>query len=160
MKSEKGVTLMSLATYIVLMLIVIAILTTVSMNFQSNVKQINKQGTEISEISKFNMYFLQEVKKQGNNISSISNSEISFISGNQYIYKDNKIYLENITQGTSITIATSIIKCEFNKKIENGKDIVIVTIQAKNTNEITNEYVINNEQDYANYEDEETYIYN
>lgn len=160
MKSEKGVTLMSLATYIVLMLIIIAILTTVSMNFQSNVKQINEQGTEISEISKFNMYFLQEVKKQGNNISSISNSEISFISGNQYIYKDNKIYLENITQGTSITIATSIIKCEFNKKIENGKDIVIVTIQAKNTNEITNEYVINNEQDYANYEDEETYIYN
>ena len=64
MKSEKGVTLMSLATYIVLMLIVIAILTTVSMNFQSNLKQINEQGTEVSEISKFNMYFLQEVKKQ------------------------------------------------------------------------------------------------
>lgn len=158
MKSEKGVTLMSLATYIVLMLIVIAILTTVSMNFQSNLKQINEEGTEVSEISKFNMYFLQEVKKQGNNINSISNNEISFTTGNKYVYKANKIYLENGAQGTSIIIASDIIKCEFNNKIENGKDIVIVTIQANNTNETINEYVLNNEAIYFGYEDEETYI--
>lgn len=159
MKSEKGVTLMSLATYIVLMMIVIAILATVRTNFQSNLKEINQQGTEVSEISKFNMYFLQEVKKQGNKINSISNNEISFITGNKYIYRDNKIYLEDVTDGTSIIIASNIIKCVFDKSVENGKNIVSVTIQANNANETINEYVLNNEQVYTDYEDEETYIY-
>lgn len=162
MKSEKGVTLMSLATYIVLMLIVIAILATVRTSFQSNIKEINKEGTEFSEISKFNMYFLQEVKKQGNRIDSISNSntEITFSNGNTYTYKNNEIYLQNATDGTSITIASNINKCEFNKKIENGKNIVTVTIRANKTEEITNEYVLNEEENYSNYEDEDTYIYN
>lgn len=160
MKSEKGITLMSLATYIVLMLIVIAVLATVRMNFQSNIKEINKEGTEVSEISKFNMYFLQEVKKQGNKVNLVSNNEIVFTTGNKYVYKDNRIYLQNITDESSITIANDIIKCEFSKKIENGKDIVTVTIQAKNTNENINEYVLNNEEDYLYYEDEEAYTYN
>lgn len=161
MKSEKGVTLMSLATYIVLMLIVVAILATVRTNFQSNLKQMNDQGTEASEISKFNMYFLQEVKKQGNNIKEISDdkNEISFTTGNKYIYRNNKIYLEN-SDGTSIEVASNISKCKFNKKIENGKNIVIVTIQVGSADETTNEYVLDNEQSYSNFEEEETYIYN
>lgn len=158
MKSKKGVTLMSLAIYIVLILIVVAILATVRTNFQSSVKQINEQGSQSSEISKFNMYFLQEVKKQGNNINSISSTEISFTSGNVYSYNNKKIYLQNEENDTSIEIAKDINNCNFEQKMENGKNIVTVTIQAKNTAQITNEYVLNNEENYFNYEDEETYI--
>lgn len=162
MKSEKGITLMSLAIYIIVVLIVMSILMTVRSSFQSNVKEISKEGTESSEISKFNIYFLQEVKKQGNSIKSISesNDEISFTTGNKYIYKENKIYLENEIDKTSIIIANDISKCEFNKKIENGKNIVSVTIQAKNTDEIISEYVLSNEEFYTQYDNEESYVYN
>ena len=160
MKSEKGVTLMSLATYVVLMLIVIAILATVMTSFQSNIREINKEGTEFSEISKFNMYFLQEVKKQGNKIDSISNTKIKFSSGNTYTYENNEIYLQNQTDAASIILASNIIDCTFNKKIENGKNIVIVKIKTNKTGEITNEYVLIEEEQRSNYEDEDTYIYN
>mgnify|MGYP003290963836 CR=1 FL=1 len=38
------------------------------MNFQNGIKDDSSKGTEIAEINKFNMYFLQEVKKQGADI--------------------------------------------------------------------------------------------
>jgi len=69
MKSQRGVTLSSLAIYIVLIFVVLAILATVSLNFQTGIKDINSEGTEIIEISKFNMYFLKEVKMNGNKIT-------------------------------------------------------------------------------------------
>ena len=157
MKSERAVTLMSLAIYIILIMITITILTTVISNFQNNIKNINEEGTEISEINKFNMYFLQEAKKQGNHIESISDSEVIFSSGNKYIFRDRGIYLEN-AGGTSINIANNIASCKFSTKIETGKTVIIVKIRPNNTNEKTNEYVLSNEQIASNYEDESNYI--
>ena len=157
MKSERAVTLMSLAIYIILIMITITILTTVISNFQNNIKNINEEGTEISEINKFNIYFLQEAKKQGNHIESISDSEVIFSSGNKYIFRDRGIYLEN-AEGTSINIANNIASCKFSTKIETGKTVIIVKIRPNNTNEKTNEYVLSNEQIASNYEDESNYI--
>ena len=158
MKSERAVTLMSLAIYIILIMITITILTTVVSNFQNNIRNINEEGTEISEINKFNMYFLQEVKKQGNSINTISDREIIFSSGNKYIFRNNGIYLENDIDNTSINIANNIANCKFSTKIESGKTIIIVTIRPNNTKEKTNEYVLNSEQIASNYDDESNYI--
>ena len=68
MKSEKGITLTSLAIYIMVVIIVVGILATITVSLRSNIKDINKEGTSDIEIDKFNMYFLQDVKKQGNQI--------------------------------------------------------------------------------------------
>ena len=152
MKSEKGVTLMSLAIYIVLMMIVIAILATVRTNFQSNLNEINQQGAEFSEISKFNMYFLQEVKKQGNDIKSISNNEILFTMGNKYTFKNNAIYLND-----NINIAENIKDCIFSNDLVNGKKIIKVIIIVENIYAQEMEYVLNNENLVQKYEDEVEY---
>lgn len=161
MKSQKGVTLTSLTIYIVIIFIVLAILATVTSNFQSGIKEINQKGTEASEINKFNVYFLQEVKKQGNDIIGINENSITFSTKNKYEYDSNKGIINLIEENKTIKIAEDIESCEFRKNIENGKTIVTVEIKPKNSDETsTIEYVLNSEKSDYKYEDEQEYTHN
>ena len=153
MKSQKGITLTSVTIYIVLVLIVVAILATVTSNFQSSVKEITKEGTEITEIDKFNMFFLQEVKKQGNGIEKISNTEILFKTGNKYTFNYNSINLND-----NIIILENIENCEFSTKLENGKIVIIVKIKIKDLEEQVKEYVLSGNEYEDTYVDEQDYI--
>lgn len=154
MKSQKGVTLTSLAIYIIMLIIVIGILGVISANFQNSVKDINEQGAENVEIDKFNVYFLQEIKKTGNEILSINSTEIEFITNNKYTFKESSIYLND-----NIKIAQDIRKCEFSQSLINGKTIITVNIQAENNEEKTIDYVLNEDNYEIGYENEEDYIY-
>ncbi len=163
MKSQRGITLASLAIYIVLIFIVLGILAVVRSNFQSGVKEINDEGTEISEINNFNMYFLQEVKKQGNKVFNINsdNKEISFITGITFKYNatDKIIYMQE-SSNVSIKIANNIANCKFDELLENGKKIIRVTIKTENSEEKTIDYVLNSEEITSTYEDEKEYVHN
>jgi len=156
MKSQKGVTLTSLAIYITIVLIVIGILATITANLQGNIKEIYAEGTNNSEIDKFNVYFLKEVKKQGNEIDKISDDkyEVLFTTGNRYTYNSSNkcIYLNN-----SIKIAENIEKCKFFEKIENQKIFIKVTIKAINGEEKSIDYVLSNEEVVGDLEDETNY---
>lgn len=166
MRSQKGITLTSLATYVVLIFVVLAILATVTANFQSSVKEINQKGTDITEVNKFNSYFLQEVKRQENEIIEITENSIEFSSKNRYEFdkNDNIINLIEMDEAGNINktikIADNIENCKFDKGLQNGKTIITVKIKAKNTDEITNEYVLNTDKLTSKYEDEDDYIYN
>lgn len=154
MKSQRGVTLTSLATYIMLVLIIVGILATITANFRNNIKEINKEGTNNSEIDKFNIYFLKEVKKQGNEVEAISDNEILFTMGNKYTFKDdNSIYLND-----NIKIAENIEKCVFSNSLVDGKKVITVIIKANNAEEKTMEYVLSNEAYSSSYEDENDYF--
>ena len=72
MRNQKGITLTSLIIYIVLIFVIIDILARVSVYFTSNMSEISKESASISEIDKFNMYFLKDTKKTGNKIKSVS----------------------------------------------------------------------------------------
>ena len=155
MKSQKGVTLTSLVIYIAIVLIVVGILAVISANFQNNIKEMHREGTNNSEIDKFNVSFLKEVKKQGNEITSISNNEILFTTGNKYTFKnDNSIYLND-----NIKIAENIEKCAFSNSLENDKNVIIITIKAINGEEKTMEYVLSNKSYSQSYENEDAYVY-
>lgn len=154
MNSQKGVTLTSLAIYIVLVLIVLGVLATITTNFQIGIKGVNDEGTKNAEIDKFNLYFLKEVKKSGNSISDITSSEIGFKTNNIYSYKDNAIYLND-----NIKIAEDITKCEFSQSLVDGKTIITVTIKAKNSEERNIEYVLSDSENAYTYEDEGTYTH-
>ena len=153
MKSQKGVTLTSLVIYIMLVLIIVGILATITLCFQNGIKEINNEGTNNSEVDKFNVYFLKEVKKQGNEVQEVSDTEILFKEGNKYTFKkDNAIYLND-----NIKIAENIQKCSFESNLENGKVIITVKIKAQNAEERTIEYILNNQDDHSSYEDENDY---
>ena len=158
MKSQKGITLVSVAIYIVIFFIVLGILATITANMQSGIRDLNSEGTQVAEINKFNMYFLDEVKKQGNAVQEINNTntQITFTSGKQFQFDDENKQIKLIDLENTLVIAKYIEKCEFEQDEENGKTIIRVTIQAQNSQEITNEYVMN--FDYIAYENEENYI--
>ena len=154
MNSQRGVTLTSLAIYIIIIVIIMGILGVVSVNFQNSVKDINKKGSENIEIDKFNMYFLKEVKRTGNEILLITPTEIEFGTNNRYTFSGNSIYLND-----NIKIAQDIRNCEFSQSSINGKIIITVKIQTENNEEKTIDYVLNEDNYEIGYENEDDYIY-
>lgn len=68
MKSQKGVTLMSLIVYVVAFLIVIGIVGTITTFFYSNYSFLDKKSTVAAEYSKLNLIFAEENKAKGNYI--------------------------------------------------------------------------------------------
>lgn len=157
MKSQKGVTLTSLAIYIVVVLIVLGILAVISGTFQGNIKEIYTEGTNNAEIDKLNVYLLREVKRQGNEISTISNNEVVFTTVNKYTFSSANqcVFLNN-----NIKIAENIEKCVFAKSTVNGKTVITLTIKAVNSEEKTMEYVLNSNTYNPSYEDESDYTNN
>ena len=158
MKSQKGITLTSLVIYILVTLIVLGILATITANFQSNVKEINREGTGTSEIDKFNIYFLKEVKREGNRINTITNNQISFTTGNTYAFESNEnaIYLRNGNR--NIKISENIESCNFSSDLENGKTVIVVRIKAINSELKVESYVLYGEENSTSYEDENRYV--
>lgn len=157
MNSQKGITLTSLTIYITILLIVVGILTVIFGTFQSNIGEIYSEGTNNVEIDKFNIYFLREVKRQGNEISAISENEIEFTTENKYTYNNNEqcIYLND-----SIKIAENIEKCIFDDTdLDNGKTVITVLIKTVNGEEKTVDYVLSNKNMNNSYENEIDYTF-
>lgn len=96
MKSEKGVTIASLTIYVIAMLAVVGIIATITSFFYTNVTNLEDSSANVSEITKFNMYFLQEVKNNNNEIIELKENSITFATGNVFTFQDNSIYLNNI----------------------------------------------------------------
>ncbi len=142
MKSERGVTTISVTIYIIAMLLAVTIIGMLTgffyknVDISSNADDINKQYT------KFNAYFTEEVNISGNTIVEMqvkdegTENELSFVvfsSGNQYTFiKQNKgIYFGNTK------IATNIEECKFEKQENNGKTNITVKIVADNLDRTT-----------------------
>lgn len=116
MKSEKGITLISLIIYVIGMAIVIALVSTLTSYFYKNI-DIDSVSNYTSEYTKFTSVILDEINKEGNKIieskSTNKNGKqvnyIIFSSGNQYTFmeENNSIYKNNIK------ICQNIELCKF-----------------------------------------------
>ena len=93
MKSNRGVTIASLTIYVIAMLAVVGIIATITSFFYTNVTNLEDSSANVSEITKFNMYFLQEVKKTNNEIIELKENSITFSTGNVVTFQNNSIYL-------------------------------------------------------------------
>lgn len=131
MKSDRGVTTTSLIIYIIAMTIVVGIIATINSFFYSNVMNIEDESSNISELTKFNMYFLADIKKENNDIIKISENAITFSSGNTFTFQDNAIYLN------SIRICENVKNLQFNVNKYTDKNIVNVLITIGDNMEYT-----------------------
>jgi len=105
MKSSKGITLISLITYIVGMVIAVAIISTITTYFSKNVSLSDLKNTEI-EYSKFSSVFTKEIHIKNNKVIECYTqgegtekiSYIIFSTGNQYTYmaQDKSIFKNKI----------------------------------------------------------------
>ena len=96
MKREKGITLLSLIVYIIVMLIVIGVMSSITSNFYKNTDAIKGNVEEVVKFNKFNNYFLKEVKRKNNAVDTVSSNYILFTSGNSFSLSNNVIYYNNI----------------------------------------------------------------
>ena len=141
-KSEKGVTLISLIIYVLILVIVVSMLSAVSSVFFNNTEYLTNNAKYISEFNKFNMYFIEDVKK--NKSAEVTSNQIKFEDGTVYTYvlNDRGIYRNKVK------ICENIAYCMFEdeEKVVNNvtKKIIIVkvVIDASNLFETTNRYVL------------------
>ena len=124
-KSEKGITLTALVVYMVIMVIIIGIMTTISSGFFKNVYNVIDTPQYLSEMNKFIMFFGVDVKNYNN--ATVTNDTIQFENGPTYKYKDGYIYRNDVA------IAKRIMNCTFTgSQIEVSnvtKNIINVNVQ-------------------------------
>lgn len=113
MRNNKGITLISLITYIIGLTIVIALIATLTSYFYKNinVKDINNDTTQYT---KFSSVFIEEINTKNNSVIDCKTltdgiSYIIFSSGNQYTFYANSksIYKNNVK------ICNNVILCDF-----------------------------------------------
>ena len=125
LSSEKGVTLSALVLYMVIMVIVIGIMTTISSFFFRNVYSVIDTPKYLSEMNKFIMFFGVDVKNYS--YATVTDDTIQFENGPTYKYQDGYIYRNDLA------IANAIMNCTFTgSEIEVGnvtKNIINVNVQ-------------------------------
>lgn len=127
MKSQKGVTLISLTVYIISLTIVIAILATISSYFYTNTEFI-KDIDPITEYTTFSNYFSKEVNTPNIEILESGDNYVVFDNGTQYTFvEENQGIYRN-----KVKICNNIEECSFEEGTnDNGKTTVKVTIKIK-----------------------------
>ena len=149
MKSERGVTLVSLIIYVIAMVITVTVVTIVTSYFYKNIDVEPEKYTFYSEFTKIETFFAEEANWQGNSILEVSDSKndnpnieqqyVAFSSGNQYTYViENKAIYKN-----NVKIASGIEDCQFEEKIINGKETINVRIKIQDK-EKQIDYVLKN----------------
>ena len=143
MKSQKGVTLISLTIYIIAFAIVIGIIATISGYFYGNLRDSNVELDPISEFITFNTFFSKEINTKNIESQCGENGEqkyIVFIKGEslvQYTFTKNAIFRNNIK------ICKNIDDCSFSQGVENGKQIINVLFKSGNYTK-NQKYIIQN----------------
>lgn len=143
MKSQKGITILSLTVYVIVFAIVIGIISTITSFFYKDVKGIIVDINPITEFTTFNSYFVDEVNHNNLKVTQCGSENnqnyIVFSNGVQYTYVSaNKGIYKN-----KIKICRDISGCTFEQKIEEGKTIITVKLQAGNEEKVIN-YTLKN----------------
>lgn len=126
MKSQKGITLMSLVVYVIVMTIAIAVIGSIISKFYNNTDSMQADTKEVIEFNKFNTYFLKEIKTSNNEVDKLDAKYILFTSGNSFSYSNNSIYYNNIA------ICKNVKDITFSFPEEEKKDIINVNIKFDN----------------------------
>ena len=129
MRTQKGITLVSLVVYIVIMIMAIGVMSRVSIEFYKNTQALEKDTSDLVEFINFNNYFIKEIKMANNKIDKIAEdgNYILFKSGNSFSLKENSIFYNNIE------ISKNVKELQFMyEKDDNGNNITdIVNVSIK-----------------------------
>lgn len=132
MKSQKGVTLISLTIYVIALTIVVSIVSVISTYFYKNMSSSANTINPLIEYTKFNSFFADEVNHS--QIKVLEYKEQTEEDKSSYIAFDNDIQYTFIPENKAIyrnnvKICREVESCNFEHKISNGKNVVVVTIQ-------------------------------
>lgn len=134
-RNTNGITLTSVIIYVIGMVLVVGIISTLTSFFYKNVniEDINKDTTQYT---KFSGIFLNEINKENNYIidcKSVNDSEenvsyIIFATGNQYTFiKENNSIYKN-----QLKICEGVQNCDFSFKFINSEYVIKVDFKTDN----------------------------
>lgn len=125
MKSQKGVTLISLTIYVISMVTIVAIVAVISGYFYTNIEATSNTVNPLTEYTKFNSFFSDEINHEAIKVLECKENYVVFDNGAQYTYiPENKGIYRN-----QVKIANEVKSCTFEYKIMNGKNVVAVELQ-------------------------------
>jgi len=137
--SNKGVTLISVIIYVLVMTIVVGIIATITSFFYANVVTLEEGINGETEFSKFNIFFLEDTKVSGNTVTDIdqNGSYIVFKNGNKYSFLGDGIYLNKVK------LSKNISSCEFEviRNYDKTSVKVLITVE-DNNNQYIKEYML------------------
>ena len=140
MKSQKGITLISVTIYIIAMSVIIAIIAVISSYFYKNVDVSSTHINPLTEYIKFNSFFTDVANHSNIRVLECKQNYIVFDNGKQYTFvAKNKGVYEN-----KVKICREVENCTFNHIIKNGKHIVEVKIKIGNEQEKSMQYTLRN----------------
>ena len=125
MYKESGITLLSLVLYVIIMIIVIGIMSSVTRNFYTNINSVQIAKEDILEFNTFNSYFLKEVKSANTNVDKVDPNYILFSSWNSFSLNDNSIFFND----TKICKDVQKFECSTD---ENDKSIIKIKVKFRN----------------------------
>ena len=126
MKSQKGITLVSLIVYVFVMSIVVGIIAVVTGTFMKSLQNANFYNDPIAEYTAFNSYFTEEVNHKGIEITDCQDDYIVFDNNVQYSFvAENRGIYRN-----KVKICWDIDSCTFSQSEKNGKKVVTVEFKA------------------------------
>lgn len=132
MRNNRGITLTSLIIYVIGMVIVVSIISTLTAFFYKNI-DITDINDTTSQYTKFSSIFLNEINRENNSIVECKTfleneykvSYIIFSSGNQYTFKgENKSIYKN-----NIKICDNVEDCDFSYSFVDSKYMVKVNFK-------------------------------
>lgn len=132
MKNQKGITLVSLLVYIIVMIIIIGGLSIISDNFYRNTQALEVDTEDIVEFINFNEYFIKEIKKANNKIDDISKdgTYIVFTDGNLFMLNNKSIYYNQV----EISKNVNSLKFEYDKDEEDNEITNIIKVSVEYSN--------------------------
>ena len=140
MKSQKGVSLISLTIYVIVMTIVIGIVAIVSTYFYSNIGSNKDTISSLAQYTSFNAFFVDEVNHNNIRVLDCQPNYVAFDNGVQYTFvPENKGVYRN-----KIKISNQIEKCNFNYNIKNGKETITVQFKAMGDTQKEQIYTLKN----------------
>lgn len=134
MKSQRGITLVSLIVYVFVMTVVVGIIAVVTGNFMKSLRDANFYNDPIAEYTSFNSYFTEDINRKGVQVLECKEDYIvldndvqySFIAENKGIYRNQ------------VKICWDIDSCTFSESEENGKTVVTIEFKAGGQDKTTN----------------------
>ena len=142
MKSQRGVTLISLTIYIIVMTIVIGIVSLISTYFYENTHSVLNDIDPITEYTRFSSIFTEEVNHNNIKILAWDNHYVVFSNGVQYTYIPENKGIYRSEEKTHIKVSRGVENCTFERKIKNGKEVIAVIVKMENTAEKKIEYTL------------------
>lgn len=126
MKNEKGVTLISLTVYIIVMALVVGILAIITTFFYKNTIDI-KDIDPITEYITFNTFITDEINHSNIKVLECKDNYIVFSNGVQYTFiPANKGIYRN-----KVKICRGIENCSFETGREDENDVIRVVFKAQ-----------------------------